>query len=100
MGWALAATQSDPSFPAVPLIIGLVLVILGFAAAKTGALTGPPRPRYLSDWLLTTGYQGDEPPPAGINRESNPLAFYYTILCMYLIGALLILTALIEWLFL
>ena len=59
---------------------------------KPAALTGPPRRRYLSEWL-TTGYQGDGPRPAGINRESNPFAFYYIILCMYLFGALLILDA-------
>jgi hypothetical protein len=96
MAWTLAAMQPDPPLPVVPFVLGLVLIILGYAGRKTGVLTGPPRQRW--EWL-TSGYQGDEPPPQGINRESDPFAFYYIILCMYWIGALLILTAIVETLF-
>jgi len=96
MDWALAATQPDACFPAFLFIIGLIVILVGWAGTKTGELTGPPRRRY--EWL-TTGYQGDEPPPQGINRESNPFAFYYIIGCMYLLGAFLILTAIVEILF-
>lgn len=99
MGWTLAAAQSDPSFPAFPFILGLILIGFGFAATKTGVLTRRRRRDYLSDWLLTTGYQGDKPRPRGINREDSPFDFYYIILCMYLFGALLILTAIVESLF-
>jgi glycerol uptake facilitator-like aquaporin len=95
MGPILAATQPNRSFWAFPFVLGLVAIILGWAGTKTGKLTNPPRRR--GEWLKT-GYQGDDRPPRGITREDNPFAFYYIILCMYFLGALLILTALVEFL--
>jgi hypothetical protein len=102
MGWTLAAAQADSSFAAVPLILGLVLLALGYVFAKTGVIT---RDRdYLSrsqryrsaEWF--SGYQGDEPTP-GINRDSDPFTFEYIVLGMYFFGALLILTAIVGMLF-
>jgi hypothetical protein len=92
---ALAAAQSDFSFPALRFILGFVLILIGGGCAKTGVITRPPPRR--GEWL--SGYQGDGPLPGGLSRKSDPLTFYYVIVCMYLVGAYLIGSAAVLALF-
>ena len=98
----LAATQADPSFAAVPFILGLVQIALGYVFARTGVITrdrdymSRSRSDRTAAWL--SGYQGDEPTP-GVNRESDPFTFEYIVLGMYFFGTLLILTAIVGMLF-
>jgi hypothetical protein len=95
MGWTLAATQADASFPAVRFFLGFLLILIGYGCAKTRVITRPSRRRL--EWL--TGYQGDGPPEGGITEKNHPFTYFYVVLCMYVIGGYMILSGSFEVLF-